>query len=273
MRTKVGLLASVALFLVAAVAAAVAGRHPPSAALLSENTLDENVMIENVLSENLLGDNYLARNPLNADYLEPSHLPKPALLNTPEGREVLKYVVACAFRRGQRLAFHSGGDAYMFEGYIGLAPDWTSAGISNEQARWISACLMAHVNGMGVPVPISLRGTHPSLAQVPRLEAARFSAHDATFFGNFFVPGEPADAGACLGDAWLHGRNLELSTDYLEYRLCGGPSQRCSVHVTGYCSADRKPDNDVTDEGIAVYLRREDAQLLRRRCVALGGCR
>src|SRR5262245_12570759 len=67
------------------------------------------------------------------------------MLAEPAGRDLLKYVAICALPDGDELV--TGDDR--FPGFYGLAPEWATGSCGAECQRWVSACLLAHVNAKG----------------------------------------------------------------------------------------------------------------------------
>lgn len=166
---------------------------------------------------------------LSLDLLQSSEL-----LATLQGRTFLAYAVKCALPSGVSLDAQFLGSSYTFQGEIGLAPEWTQKALSASSRRWLSACLLAHVNATASQVNIMLRGDHPALSGEVGTEGSAYTLREGAFYGDIFkvipakhacsgegsiplrictkdiaglspcgftVPGECAgDAGACEGD-------------------------------------------------------------------------
>ena len=147
---------------------------------------------------------------------------------------LLQYIYSCAMPAGESMhvVLDDGGDDSLravdlvLEGTIGLAPEWGEEGGACDEAcqRWISACLLARSNALGLSVEISMRGPHPALA-VSAPEADEFPLFEGAFYGNLFAS-EPALRG-CTGPA----SSLAALTD----RLCAMTAGSCPVEVYTDC--------------------------------------
>ncbi|WP_437966205.1 hypothetical protein WMF04_42430 [Sorangium sp. So ce260] len=157
-----------------------------------------------------------------------------------DGRELLRYMIACALPEGQSLVGEAGGTRYRFDGRIGLAPDWLRSPLTEKSQRWITACLLAHVNGYGVEVAISLRGRHPALA-TDSAERRSYQQEEISFFGNVFQPLGMRDELGDIGSRMYScgGALLQLScagneTAFVPERTCASRSD-CSLNFLGPC--------------------------------------
>ena len=137
------------------------------------------------------------------------------LLDTAAGRSVLDYVVRCALPTGTTLYGDGGLELH---GQIGLASAWTGRGLTTSEQRWMTACLLQHLNGLGAHVEIMLDGAHAALDAVPGVDISEFTVEDATMFGNVFVSG--ATAYACIDLSLDLTCALDLGFLTLE-RICG----------------------------------------------------
>jgi len=82
----------------------------------------------------------LARRGLSAGSLSQMQL-----LATPDGRQVLAHVVACALPRGATItAITREGTPYSFAGRLGLAPAWAAHAPSKLEQHRVSACVAFH---------------------------------------------------------------------------------------------------------------------------------
>jgi hypothetical protein len=143
-------------------------------------------------------------------------------LASPAGRDLLKYVATCALPAGDELVV--GGDR--FAGYYGLAPEWATRPCGAECQRWVSACLLAHVNANGQPYPISLRGDHPGLRATAEA-IDEFTRQEAAFYGNVFQ----RQAHAC----WAA---FDDNEQRLAGRVCGQIDGGCGFMITGACTGN-----------------------------------
>ena len=92
-----------------------------------------------------------------------------ALASTAAKRAQLTYLVRCALPEDIALYAQQGTERFTFRGSMGLAPRWQYEAMTPSEERWVSACLLAHVNYFGKHVLVSMRATTPP---VPVLEAS-----------------------------------------------------------------------------------------------------
>ena len=110
------------------------------------------------------------------------------LESTAYGRDLLKYIVRCAMPRGTSIDIAHGDEPQVVEGAFGLAPDWSTAPLSPQGRRWVSACVLGFVNALGEHVLISMRGDGDALhATVDDDERRRFTFQEAAFYGDIFT--------------------------------------------------------------------------------------
>ncbi len=193
----------------------------------------------------------------------PIALADPDLASTAAKREQLTYLVRCALPADVTVYADIEGERFTFPGSIGLAPRWLTEPMTPREERWVSACLLAHVNYFGKHVRISIRATG---AGVPELDASAdeqqtYTIFEGGFFGNLFAPTPVAYT--CLG-----ARTPTQAADpILQDRVCtqetgvttaaGLPVTRCQFLVTGRC----EEPTSVTVHGTAyaevvfVYLK------------------
>ena len=151
------------------------------------------------------------------------------LLDTAGSREILRYVVRCALGEGTTVTSAGG---LQFQGSLGLAEGWTAQGLGTSGQRWVTACLLQELNGLGVHVNIMFEGSHPRLDPRPGQDISDYTVKDATMFGNVFVPGL-LKAFACIEPDIGLQCGVDLSLHTLE-RLCG-LSPTCGVTFLGLC--------------------------------------
>lgn len=153
------------------------------------NASEEAIESNNRLSMNRLSMNRLSMNSLSKAALSPdgAALVANELINDEPGRELLTYMVRCALPSGKSLTLAAAsGVAYSFYGQIGLATDWVEKPLTDKKKqRFVTACLLAHVNGYGIEVPISLRGPHPAL-YASQEEKEEYWVQETAFYGNAF---------------------------------------------------------------------------------------
>src|SRR5262245_55818305 len=168
-------------------------------------------------------------------------LANPALASTADKREQLTYLVRCALPEDIVLYAQHGPDRFTFQGSLGLAPRWLYEAMTQSEERWVSACLLAHVNYFGKSVTISLRATPPVVPTlvVSEHEQQTFSIFEGGFFGNLFLPAPVAYT--CRG-----ARTLAQARDpILQDRVCtqetgattadGTSITLCRFLMTGRC--------------------------------------
>jgi hypothetical protein len=236
----------------------------------NHNTL-ENGLSWNGLQLNGLQLNGLQLNGISLKELSESPLPlKEKALNKLSkesgSREILKVICNCALGADDELVVLTDDAKHTFPGSLGLAPEWMDNPLSLEGQRWVSACLLAHVNYFGMPIQISLRGATPALVNDTH-EVKDYKAQEGAFFGNLFVE-EPFIA-SCIGKDGLATNEFPV----LKYRICatsvtdgkticgfiaaGNCEEVCEtegngVYVNCGCSAE---DKDKVYEVITVYLK------------------
>jgi hypothetical protein len=171
--------------------------------------------------------------------------------------------VRCALPAEVALYADIEGERFTFPGSIGLAPRWLTEAMTPSEERWVSACLLAHVNYFGKHVQISIRATGIA---VPELEASAeeqqaFSIFEGGFFGNLFAPAPVAYT--CRGER----TPAQARDPILQDRVCtqetgettaeGLPVTICRFLLTGSCEDPRSFTADSTyySEVILVYLK------------------
>jgi hypothetical protein len=190
-------------------------------------------------------------------------LADPSLASTAAKREQLTYLVRCALPADITLYADQDGMRFTFPGGLGLAPRWVDEAMTLSEERWVSACLLAHVNYFGKHVLVSMRATPPP---VPALAVAAdeqqtFTIFEGGFFGNLFTP-EPV-AYACQGtrtptqarDPILQERICAQETN--ETAATGTPITACRFLLTGHCDdpASVRVHGTLYTEVIFTYLR------------------
>ena len=174
-------------------------------ALLAENGLAANGLAANGLAANGLAANGLAANGL-AD---------------PMAQKFMEYVVSCALPTGRSVTFTQAGVSYTFAGWLGVAPEWEGQRCDGSCQRWVSACVLARLNKLGVHRQISIRGANPALAITPH-ELVDFPVREATYYGNLFQPDQARYACLPPGATQIQ-------------RVCGDSLVGCAVGVPGEC--------------------------------------
>ena len=173
-----------------------------------------------------------------------------AVLAHADGAEHVEYLARCALDEGTELV--AGGQHY--PGLFGLGAEWVDEGCGESCQRWISACVLAHANAYGVPVEMSLRGSHAGLRWDEQI-ASEFTLQEAAFYGNVFavagVDSVRRPLYACIGRALIawdddEEEHPDTSLEYLEKRICG--TGDCGLKSTGPCTAPVEPGSICTHD-------------------------
>lgn len=154
-----------------------------------------------------------------------------SLLSTKSRRDVLTYLVRCALPDGMKISGSSGGKSYAFSGLIGLAPEWLGAPLTTSGRHWVSACMLAHVNGYNKQVPISLRGAHAALA-TSAAEVVAYPVEEMAFYGDIFGANDVMFA--CAGKGPQAAYAADPDDDLGARRSCD-EDEGCLVNVPGPC--------------------------------------
>lgn len=189
---------------------------------------------QSLIAANRMAANRMAANRMAANRMAANRMAANGLIDSEDGREVLKYAIECAIPEGITLvATASNGTEYEFAGAIGLAPGWLQHGLTKNDQRWVSACLFSRVNAHDVSVLISMRGQSKALETTPE-ERAGWSQEEGAFYGQYFVSeSEPIQWYACSG------KNVDVAHDKL--RDCANPDPEhpgltmCGFTYTGPC--------------------------------------
>lgn len=183
----------------------------------------------------------LSTAPLSADGVM---LASTKLLKTKQGRDVLTYLIRCALAPGQKVGGVWKGKVYSWSGLVGVAPLWLTQPLSPSGRRWMTACLLAHVNAYDKEVQISLRGNHPALTTTAS-EVTQFMVEEMSFYGDLFAKDEGMFA--CAGKG-LQMQWPEDPDDYEAKRSCNGDDD-CELSVPGPCY-DITPSSIDSCEGV-----------------------
>jgi hypothetical protein len=188
------------------------------------------------LTVNALSPAAIAASELTTDVLDATSAAE--MGTTQYARKTLAFAVSCALRDDQSVTFTVDGTEYTDHGAMGMAPGWVSDGLSNSEAAWISACLLARVNLTSTVVSISARGDAPGL-ETTTSEEADYQIEEGAFWGNAFV-----DLGS-VAQYSCNGVDQAADDSYgdLPYRQCaqwdgvtGSNLSPCGMHYAGLCS-------------------------------------
>jgi hypothetical protein len=182
---------------------------------------------------------------------------------------ILKYVIGCAIAPGRTASFTDArGLVHSWNGSLGLADSWDQNPPTDDQKKWVSACLMAHVNtALPAPkrIPLSVRGSAAGLAVLP-LERGTFTNLDGVFFGNLFT--SPSKLYLCK-PSWTPPKFYEstLLADwgrqcYFSSDGCGGLftqvdcASACTATTGDYAWGPTCTVDGVTYNAVSAYLPR-----------------
>jgi hypothetical protein len=239
-----------------------------SAAVQSENGLTMNGLTMNGLTMNGLAMNGLTMNGLTMNGLATvgGLSSTSGLMTTSGGRDIVKYMVKCAFPTGHSLTKTVNGVPYTFQGAIGIAPEAESGTCDPACQEKISACMLAHVNNAGVHIALWLDGPDPGVGWG---SSPDYPFQEGAFFGNLFKSKPATKQGwegyYCTGTTWdsgsVFGRlGSTIDPAGLVYKAPWGQSNGsngtcpsyCSVHTTngvadGYNSCGTTYDADLNN--------------------------
>ena len=107
------------------------------------------------------------------------------LMTTEGGRQIVKYMVRCAYPAGKNLIKQDqSGVTHTFEGGIGVAPEAISGPCDLDCQEKISACMLAHVNNSGAHISIWLVGSDSGIGWG---SSPSFPYQEGAFFGNLIT--------------------------------------------------------------------------------------
>jgi hypothetical protein len=236
----------------AALFVACVADEPPESTTASP-ILAPNMIALNRIALNRIALNRIALNRIALNRIALNTITTQDLLSTSENREVLSYLVSCAFPASVTLVGTVNGTTYEFPGSIGLAPRWADRRLNSAEKGWISACMLARVNAYGVSLLISLRGAHPALT-VSAEEAALYTVEEGAFYGDIFTPGDdPIVAISCRGSGQAAGESGGLVN-----RDCAEPGEIPGQSICGMTYAGDCGDYTTGSGSYACEVRHGD---------------
>jgi hypothetical protein len=166
------------------------GVEETGAAVVTENGLSMNGLSMNGLSMNGLSMNGLSMNGLSMNGLSMNGLATVSglssttgFMTTAGGRDIVKYMVKCAFPTGHSLTKQDqAGVSYTFPGALGVAPEMESGLCDVNCQERVSACMLAHVNNAGVHIGLWL----DSESAIGWGQSTDYPYQEGSFFGNLF---------------------------------------------------------------------------------------
>jgi len=198
--------------------------------------------------------------PVGAQSTHTIPITNPAMIRDADARERLKYLASCALNPGDTMVGAHDGVTYEFPGSMGLAPHWAARGLTQDERRWVSACILARTNAFGVSVLISMRADPApanSLSHTPA-EAQSHTTYEGGFFGDIFA--DPPQSYVCASED-ADSLQSRLARERRQ-RVCtlpsgeGSPLSRCGFTVVAPCDADHPPviGGEVWPQVIHVWL-------------------
>jgi hypothetical protein len=159
------------------------------------------------------------------------------LLTNEALRGTAEYLVECALPAGQSIVKTVEGQELVFEGALGLAPQWKDDSCGSNCQEWITACLLARTNASAEEVPIWVSGNHLTLGLG---RSPDFPLHEAAFFGNVFEDPEAM--------YFCRGQPSGVVAAYLNGRTCTGlEPEACGFTHYGNCYTNDRCEFRVRD--------------------------
>ena len=144
--------------------------------------------------------------------------------------DTVQYMVECALPAGHSIVKQVGNQVHVFNGSIGLAPEWEDDACDEDCQEWVSACLLARTNVSGHTVTVWLRADHPAIGEGSNL---LYSNYEASFYGNLFET--PANRNYCQGTV------VGPLLGQLEGRTCAGLlGQSCGFTKHTTCALEKR---------------------------------
>ena len=97
---------------------------------------------------------------------------------------LFKYIVRCAMPAGSTVTYLDDNNVlWTWTGENGLAPEWQTGALSENQQRAVTSCVLSLTNGLGQNVAVSQRGLSH---QVSVEEVQQWNLTEGGFFGNLW---------------------------------------------------------------------------------------
>lgn len=142
--------------------------------------------------------------------------------------QALKFLARCALHEGSTMTDPDTG--IMYRGWLGLADPWRTQALSNDDQWWVTSCLLDHLNGYGVVVPILLQGARAEL-QPTAAQSSAFPVAESRAWGNLFAPNFVANV--CYFDDVANACDV---SQVLNERICD-TSPYCNLNLVGSCDS------------------------------------
>jgi len=201
---------------------------PGPQALVTGNGL---ISVNGLTSDNgLISDNGLtADNGLTSDNGLKSGV---GLMTSPGGRTTIAYLVKCALPAGKQITKKDQyGKSYTFAGSIGVGRGWENGACDSACKRWVTACILAHINTTGTSLSIWVVADPAKQPQIGWGRSSTYPNQEGSFFGNIFV--SPPQAYYCGGrniEAAAVAGRLGAGSNGAPYTDPWGPSGACQDH-------------------------------------------
>jgi hypothetical protein len=155
-------------------------------------------------------------------------------MGSSSGRKTVSYLVKCALPAGRRIIKKDQyGASHTFYGGVGVAPAWETGACTDSCQRWISACMLAHINTTGTSLPIWVVADPAKQSHIGWARSSTYPNQEGSFFGNIFT--SPPRAYYCGGRninaAAVAGR-LGAGTSGAPYTNPWGANAACDDHCT-----------------------------------------
>ncbi|MDI1433023.1 hypothetical protein [Polyangium sorediatum] len=156
---------------------------------------------------------------------ENSHL---SLVSSTCRDQALKYLARCALPEGSSMTDPVTNTTY--NGWLGLAEQWKTQVLSSDNQWWVTSCLLEHLNGYGIEVPILLQGVRTELSATST-QISQFPVPESRAWGNLFAAGFVANV--CY---YTNMATSCLVEQVLDKRICD-TSPYCSLNIVGNCNS------------------------------------
>ncbi|MDC3952809.1 hypothetical protein [Polyangium jinanense] len=141
--------------------------------------------------------------------------------------QALKYLARCALPEGSSMTDPDTNITY--NGWLGLADQWKTQVLSSDNQWWVTSCLLEHLNGYGIEVPILLQGDRSEL-QPTSAQITEFQVPESRAWGNLFAPNFVANV--------CYFTNMATScyvNQLFDERICD-TSPYCNLNLVGNCN-------------------------------------
>jgi hypothetical protein len=197
---------------------------------VEDDDLDPGTTVEESRIRNNLPENAISKFAAELDVLVTARLGDAStrtelqnLHGEPTGRRLLDFLVRCSLKQGTRIKLDGEYFPLVASPQLGLAPAWSSRGLSDTEERWMISCLLAHINTRNNSVALSACGGHSALP----CTASELTGLDseAVFFGRPGELGNPDEEGRTFlyvapAPGLLRACGMAQALAYLEGREC-----------------------------------------------------